>query len=56
MNKCIECGAPVRNSDAICQDCLDVAAAWVSLLEFQKEGGKPMADVEKDMVLKERGQ
>lgn len=46
MSDCLECGQKVRNSDQICTDCLDVAAAFIALAEFHKHGGKPMGEID----------
>lgn len=53
MTKCLECGNSVHPSEVICRNCLDVAAAHIALDRFHREGGKSMADVEKDLGLEE---
>lgn len=33
MNDCIECGAQVRNNEAVCVNCLDVEAELMAMMQ-----------------------
>lgn len=55
MNDCIECGAPVRNNEAVCVNCLDVEAELMAMLQEPTAEKVKREQIRGDVLMRDLG-